>query len=121
MKYSKAHIPTIDSHNSDNHTLFLSILLLNSQCGGVASEGMDIWYMGLITLLASVVSVRQSIFTLNCFKGCKLSLQAWLVGILSSESFQDFLSETHLSLNSYFFHKLLSAVSTSFDDEIFRH
>ena len=42
------HIPNIDALNSDTHTLFLSILILNSQCVGVAIEGMDIWYVGLI-------------------------------------------------------------------------
>ena len=29
-------------------THFLSILILNSQCMGIAIEGMDIWYMDLI-------------------------------------------------------------------------
>ena len=42
----KAHIPNIHALNSDTHTLFLSILILNSQCVGVAIEGNDIWYMG---------------------------------------------------------------------------
>ena len=42
------HIPNIHALNSDTHTLFLSILILNSQCVYVAIEGMDIWYMGLI-------------------------------------------------------------------------
>ena len=45
----KAHIPNIHALNSDTHTLFLSILTLNSQCVGVAIEGMDIWYMGITT------------------------------------------------------------------------
>ena len=44
----KAHIPNIHALNSDTHTLFLSILILNSQCVGVAIEGIDIWYMGII-------------------------------------------------------------------------
>ena len=44
----KAHIPNIQVLNSDTQTLFLSILILNSQCVGVAIEGNDIWYMGLI-------------------------------------------------------------------------
>ena len=42
---SNAHIPNIHALNSDTHTLFLSILTLNSQCVGVAIEGMDIWYI----------------------------------------------------------------------------
>ena len=43
----KSHIPNIDALNSDTHTLFLSILIMNSQYADVAIEGMDIWYMGL--------------------------------------------------------------------------
>ena len=43
----KAHIPNIHALNSDAHKLFLIILILNSHCVGVASEGMDIWYVGL--------------------------------------------------------------------------
>ena len=43
-----SHKPNIHDLNSDIHTLFLSILILNSQCVGVAIEGMDILYMGLI-------------------------------------------------------------------------
>ena len=45
------HIPNIHALNSETHTLFLSILILNPQCVGVAIEGMDIWYMGLIILI----------------------------------------------------------------------
>ena len=45
----KAHTPNNHALNSDTHTLFLSILILNSQCSGVAIEGMDIWYIGLLT------------------------------------------------------------------------
>ena len=58
IKTGKAHIlymiyttnlaPNIDALNSDTNTLFLSILILNSQWVGVAIEGMDIWFMGLI-------------------------------------------------------------------------
>ena len=44
---NNAHIPNIPALNSDTNTLFLSILILNSQCVGVAIEGMDIWYKGL--------------------------------------------------------------------------
>ena len=47
-KLSKAHMQNIHALNSDTHKLFLSILILNSRCLGVAIEGMDIWYMGLI-------------------------------------------------------------------------
>ena len=43
------HIPNIDALNSDTHTLFFSTIL-NSQCVGVAIEGIDIWYMGFICL-----------------------------------------------------------------------
>ena len=46
--YRNTHIPNIHALNSDTHTLFLSILILSSQCVGVAIEGNDIWYMGLI-------------------------------------------------------------------------
>ena len=38
----KAHIFNIHALNSDTHTLFLSILILNSQCVGVAIKVMDI-------------------------------------------------------------------------------
>ena len=51
---NKAHIPNIHALNSDTHTLFLSILILNSQCVGVAIEGMDIWYMGIIAYIMGV-------------------------------------------------------------------
>ena len=47
-KYYMGHIPNIHSLNRDTHTFLLSILILNSQCVGVAIEGMDIWYMGVI-------------------------------------------------------------------------
>ena len=43
--YRNAHIPNINALNSD--TLFSSILILNSQCVGVAIEGMNILYMSL--------------------------------------------------------------------------
>ena len=42
------HIPNIHTLNSDTHTLFLIILIVNSQYVDVAIEDMDIWYMGLI-------------------------------------------------------------------------
>ena len=44
----KAHTPNIHALNNYTQRLFLSILILNSQCVGVAIEGMDIGYMGLI-------------------------------------------------------------------------
>ena len=49
--FCKAPIPNIDVLISDTHTLFLSILILNSQCLGVTIEDIDIWYMGLTTQL----------------------------------------------------------------------
>ena len=53
----KAHIPNIQALNSDTQTLFSNILILNSQCVGVAIEGMDIWYMGLILLDLTLLSL----------------------------------------------------------------
>ena len=44
---NKAHIQNIHALNSDTHTLFLSKLILNSQCVSVAIEGIDIWYKGI--------------------------------------------------------------------------
>ena len=44
----KAHIPNIDALNSDTHTLRIQYEYTQKQCVGVAIEGMDIWYMGLI-------------------------------------------------------------------------
>ena len=52
QKYNNAHIPNIHALNSDTHTLFLSILILNSQNVGVAIEGIDIWYM-VVTLFST--------------------------------------------------------------------
>ena len=46
--YRNAHKPNIHPLNSDTHTLFLSILILNSQCVGFAIEGIDIWHMVVI-------------------------------------------------------------------------
>ena len=40
--------------NSDTPTLFLSVLILNSQCVVVAIEGMDIWYMGPTVFILTV-------------------------------------------------------------------
>ena len=47
-KISKAHIPNIYALNSDTHTLRIQYEYTQKQCVGVAIEGMDIWYMGLI-------------------------------------------------------------------------
>ena len=44
----KAHIPNIHALNSDTHTLRIQYEYTQKQCVGVAIEGMDIWYMGLI-------------------------------------------------------------------------
>ena len=46
--YRNTHIQNIHALNSDTDTLFSSILILNSQCVGVAIEGNDIWYMAHI-------------------------------------------------------------------------
>ena len=43
----KAHIPSIHAVNSDTHTLRIQYEYTQTQCVGVAIEGMDIWYMGL--------------------------------------------------------------------------
>ena len=58
----KAHIPNIHALNSDSHTFFLSILILNSQCVGVAIEGMDILYMDLISDSVSIRQVKSNFF-----------------------------------------------------------
>ena len=47
--YYKAIIPNINALNSDTHTL--RIQYTQKQCVGVAIEGMDIWYLGLIILI----------------------------------------------------------------------
>ena len=44
----KAHIPNIHALNSDTHTLRIQYEYTQKQCVGVAIEGIDIWYMGLI-------------------------------------------------------------------------
>ena len=43
-----AHIPNIDALNNDTHTLRIYYEYIQKQCVGVAIEGIDIWYMGLI-------------------------------------------------------------------------
>ena len=45
---NKAHIPNIHALNSDTHALRIQYEYTTKQCVGVAIEGMDIWYMGLI-------------------------------------------------------------------------
>ena len=55
----KAHIPDIHALNSDTHTSFLSILILNSQCVGVAIEGIDIWYISvMISYFAALETIN---------------------------------------------------------------
>ena len=45
----KAHIPNIHALNSDTHTLRIQYEYSQQPCVDVAIEGMDIWYMGLIS------------------------------------------------------------------------
>ena len=45
---SKAHISNIHALNSDTHSLRIQYDFTQKQCVGVAIEGMDIWYMGII-------------------------------------------------------------------------
>ena len=59
-----SHIPNIDVLNSDTRKMFLSILILNSHCVGVAIEGMDNWYMGINTSDISEIDCPRE-FTLN--------------------------------------------------------
>ena len=42
------HIPNIDALNSDTHTLRIQYEYTQKKCVGVAIEGKDIWYMGII-------------------------------------------------------------------------
>ena len=65
----KAQIPNIHALNSDTHTLFLSILILNSQCVGVAIEGMDIWYMAHIIWVLYAGKIVTRTFILNLILG----------------------------------------------------
>ena len=59
----KAHIPNINALNSDTYTLFLSKLILNSQCVGVAIEVIDIWYMVVTSLLVQLTDwLIQNLF-----------------------------------------------------------
>ena len=60
LEGSNPHIPNILALNSDTHTLFLSILILNPQCTGVANEVIDIWYMEVIVGQSEVsISVHK--------------------------------------------------------------
>ena len=43
----KAHIPSIHAVNSDTHTLRIQYEYTQTQCVGVANEGIDIRYMGV--------------------------------------------------------------------------
>ena len=72
-----AHIPNIHALNSDTHTLFLSILILNSQCVGVAIEGMDIWYMGLITI--HIITFTNNIYSVILIIVRSIFLYKWYV------------------------------------------
>ena len=42
------NIPNIDDLISDTHTLRIQYEYTQKQCVGVAIEGTDIWYMGII-------------------------------------------------------------------------
>ena len=48
FQVGKNHIPNIDALNSDTHTLRFQYEYTQKQCVGVAIEGRDIWYMGII-------------------------------------------------------------------------
>ena len=52
------HIPNIDALNSDTHTL--RIQYTQKQCVGVADEGIDIWYMGIIPYITEQIFKRKS-------------------------------------------------------------
>ena len=86
------HIPNklIHAINSDTHTLFLSMLILNSQCVGVAIEGMDIWYTGLITLSElfkfKIHSLSSKILKIPEFN---LSISKESIKVVSSFIFHD--------------------------------
>ena len=45
----KARIPNTHALNSDTHTLRIQYEYTQKQGVGVAIEGIDIWYMGLIS------------------------------------------------------------------------
>ena len=49
VKYN-THIPNIDAPNSDTHLWRIQYEYTQKQCMGVAIEGIDIWYVGIIVL-----------------------------------------------------------------------
>ena len=53
------HIPNIHALNSDTHTLRIQYEYTQKQCVGVAIEGKDIWYMGLIVILRNLYILQQ--------------------------------------------------------------
>ena len=56
---TKAHIPNIHALNSDTNTLKIQYEYTQKQCVGVAIEGMDIWYMGLIACTDAKISCEH--------------------------------------------------------------
>ena len=75
QKYCKAHIPNIHALNSDTHWLGIQYECSQKQWVGVAIEGMDIWYMGLIgmTHLERLFFRNQTVTTLLPY--CLILLQ----------------------------------------------
>ena len=77
--YRNTRIPNIHALNSDTNTLFLSILILSSQCVGVAIEGMDIWDMGITIMAERAVLMlvkdvgEKCMLVKNMYVGEKLS------------------------------------------------
>ena len=51
-------MPNIHALNSDTHTLRIQYEYTQKQCVGVAIEGMDIWYMGLIRKLTEIEKLK---------------------------------------------------------------
>ena len=60
--FNKAHIPNIHALKSDTHTLRIEYEYTKKQCVGVAIEGMDIWYMGLISMSYRLTDVEGYTF-----------------------------------------------------------
>ena len=58
-KFYTPHKPNIHDLNSDTHTLFLSILIRNSQCVGVANAVIDIWYIGVMMFFMIIESLKK--------------------------------------------------------------
>ena len=50
-EHNKAHKQNIHALNSHTHTLRIQFEYTQKQVVGVAIEGMDIWYMGLIVTI----------------------------------------------------------------------